>query len=131
MEYSFIAETNTLGLKSPPQTTKKVLKQDESLGTRAKHLSVEQDESHVNPKVKAPCFLVAATLLPCFSCLTPIATSLPQDSMLEQTEKKVVMLTKVLFEKEQMPINSHEKKMSGAVGKWSVQCVSVRCRCAG
>ena len=46
-----------------------------------------------------PYFLVAASLFP---CLTHIVTALSQDSMLEQTETLVVMLTKVLFEKEQM-----------------------------
>ena len=57
---------------------------------------LEQQSEGKHPDV--PCFLVAATLFP---CLTAIATSLPQDSMLEQTETIVVMLTKVLFEKKE------------------------------
>jgi len=70
-----------------------------------------------NPDV--PYFLVAASLFP---CLTHIATALPQGSRLEQAEHFVVMLTKVLFEKEQM---LNEKKMSGAV-----DAQSMCCRCA-
>ena len=69
-----------------------------------------------------PCFLVAASLFP---CLTHIVTALSQDSMLEQTETLVVMLTELLFEKKQMLIKSNEKKMSGAAGA-QLMC----CRCA-
>ena len=42
--------------------------------------------------------------------------------MLEQMETIVVMLTEVLFEKEQMLIKSNEKKMSGAAGAQSMCC---------